>query len=263
MYGSHDKVTVPAPPKTAAAAAKLQTQIDQLLAENRTYDAFPWQCQMAMYGLYVLGSEHPATVDSVYTVLVHLQLRGCVDRLGLLEWLLPRCARQHGLDSPQLRQVVEWGAEIIYESPDIRLHTWLTRAVCRLAKLLPGGLEWGGTAVVADIDKYSYGYYSVMQTKARQALEQGQQSLGLAMYGKTLAYFKLLGPHWLGSPRLAQIRSQVRLQACCACNHIHKASMHTRIYIYSPQYIPTRTHTQTHTHTQALSVFASVCLNVA
>ncbi len=54
---------IPPAPTTAAAAAKLQGQINELLAAGRLHESFPWQCQMCMYSLTYLGDKHPATLQ--------------------------------------------------------------------------------------------------------------------------------------------------------------------------------------------------------
>lgn len=207
MYREHEAVQIPGAPATAAAAAKLQAQIDQLLADGRSYEAFPWQCQIAMYCFTALGSEHSETVDSVYAVLSHLQQRG-EHTIPLLEWLLPRCASQHGLGSPQLRQLVEWGAELICNSHDLRYHPTLTQQVIAFVALLPGGLGWGQTGS-GDIDMDGYNYHAVLNHKACQLVMRGQYELALKMLGRSLQYFTEVGPHWLVVPRVVRVIEQL------------------------------------------------------
>ncbi len=113
-------VSIPAAPTTAAAAAKLQKDIDQLLSIGHMFEAFPWQCQIAMYCVHILGQDHADTVDAIFRVLSSQRRMGEFS-CQLTMWCVPRAARVYGLGHPRTRTVLEWGADLLNQSFDPRM----------------------------------------------------------------------------------------------------------------------------------------------
>lgn len=210
-HWSRDYISIPAAPQTAAEAALLQSQIDQLLEEGgRLYEAAPWQCQIAMYCVWVLGPDHTDTLQAVYRTLenAHQRFEPCA---ALTEWLLPRAARQWGLGHPHTRQLVEWAAQVLHESADIREHPTLTQTARNIAAHLPGGLGWGTASLAPVPDEEAFNKHVVLQERAKGLMFEAQYKLAKAMLERCLAYYVTLGPHWLASPRKARCREFIGL----------------------------------------------------
>ncbi len=116
---THDLIIIPAAPATAAAAAELQKQIDQLVADSRLWDAFPWLLQLAMYSLVCLGAEHDNTYQVMYRI-VDIATRCGAQPYSFAEWLLPRATKKWGLGHSKTRDLVMWSVEHVFEEPDPR-----------------------------------------------------------------------------------------------------------------------------------------------
>ncbi len=193
-------VHIPPAPKTAKAAAKLQGQTDQLLAEGLTFEACPWQCQIAMYSICRLGPEHPDTLRAVFAVTMAMAGRS-QQIMAMCAWLLPRAAKAWGLGHPHTRYLAVFGARVLGMSPDPRIHPPFTQAVTNVCRLLPGGLGWG-TAVVAPVpNEREYERWCFVLLTARDNMETSPL-LAKELLQRCIKYFVSLGPHWLGSQRL-------------------------------------------------------------
>ncbi len=214
MHWSGDILVLPGAPTTAAAAAQLQAQVDQLLSEGQLYDALAWQYQIAMYSFHVLGPEHADTVRAVWALVDRNYQCGHYDVCFYL-WLLPRAARQWGLGHPDTRKLLNFAAEWVYDCSDLRTlaATELTRAVTSIARHIPGGLGWG-IAKVTDIDADAYNRQAVLQGRGENCVSAGEVALGKAMTERCLAYWESLAPHWLASPR--KVQAKVTLARCHA-----------------------------------------------
>lgn len=207
---------IPGAPQTASEAAELQWQADQLLAEGRACEASPWLCQLAQYSFWVLGDDHADTVQAMWAVfrsMVQLAVR----HSGCLLWLLPQAAKHWGLGDTRLRQLVNIGAQFLYQCADPRLLADLALAVAKTARHLPGGLGWG-TVSMGPVDEATYCKHVILQSKAEAIVKQvdsaqvdfqyrfspdtqRQLQLARSMLQRCIAYYESLGPHWLGTPR--------------------------------------------------------------
>ncbi len=219
--------------QTPEAAAELQSHIDQLLADGRTFDACPWQCQVAMYAIIALGKEHPSTLEAVYQVVKGVY-DGFEDSAVMCTWLLPLAARHWGLGDPRVRQLVWWGAHTLSASTDLRNDEALHRAVVSVARHLPDGLGWG-TATVSDSTDQGedFNRYVVLHAKALATYKEGVGAdhrqphfkLAKAMAERCVSYFESLGTHWHACVRKAASRKLVadcvlQLEGYTACESV-------------------------------------------
>ncbi len=112
-YDWAQQIVVPPIPATKKAAAKLQQQVDKLLAAGRAYHAVPWQCQLALYSIYTHGVDSgDISLRAVYDFMKTVNQSGS-HFLEVEQWLLPRIAKLWGLGHPDTRQLVVWCAEFL------------------------------------------------------------------------------------------------------------------------------------------------------
>ncbi len=188
---------------TDTQAAAMRAEAERLTQEGEIHKAQRKVCEVALYSLATRGPEHPESVRAVYKVV---QSMDQTDKLnaGILGWLLPRTVEQHGVAHPDTRWLVVQAAMHLGVSSDPRLHTRLSRLTMDIARRLPGGLGWG-TAVLAPVpDEEAYTRHAIMQQEAYELFEQGHYKLAVDLMKRCVAYFEPLGPHWLGSQRLAR-----------------------------------------------------------
>ncbi len=227
----HGAWIIPGFPRTASAAAELQAQIDQLVAQGEDLRAFPWLCQMAMYSAYALGADHSDTVDAVYRVVQSQYQRAQYDS-NLHAWLVVQADRHWGPSHANTRKVVEQAADILARAADPRDCRVLGHNTAVLAGELPGGLGWA-LCSLAPLDEDAYSRHAVMQSKAQGILnavcskgvlavpcgieESAKRDCQLAkqMLERCITYYESVGPHWLASPR--KISCMQSLATCIAC----------------------------------------------
>ncbi len=190
-------------PKSAKSAAEMQAKLDGLLQEGSLHQAYPLLCQMALYRLDTQGAEDPATLRAIYNLLVQFNMytASCPE---LLEYLLPRAAKQWGIGHADTRKLTVLGAQFLCTSPDPRRHVNLTRTVSNIVRALPGGLGWGAASTAPVPDEDAYNRHAVMMEQALQAYKRGERKLAAEMYDRCVKYYRTLGAHWLGSPRKAR-----------------------------------------------------------
>ncbi len=258
-------VCVPSAPKTRKAAKELQEQINELLAEGRVFEACPWQCQIAMFSIVVLGEEHPDTLRAVVTVTMALSRRD-MQAMALCGWALPRAARLWGLGHPDTRQLALLGARQLCISMDPSEHPEFTRLVTNVCRHLPGELGWGSTVVAPVPDEEGYNRHAALLVTAEDKVKE-EPKLAKRMAERCVAYFASMGTHWLGCVRKGAAR---RLVASCVAElegyaaaeplfaetkrmtqkELGAEHMETLEVVWKVRDTHTHTHTHTRTHTE-------------
>ncbi len=204
---------IPQLPKTAKQAARLQAQVDQWLQQGQTWQAYPVQCVLAVYGLWT-RPEHADTLRAVVAVTDSLY-QGDDGSTPVDLWLLPRWVKHYGHDHSDTRRLVRQAADALYRLGDPRVSVDLTRTVTELAQQLPGGLGWGSTVVAPVPDEEAFHRHAFMQSKAADLYDTGHYKVARDMYERCVAYYDTLGEHWLATAR--KIQSMRGINLCRLC----------------------------------------------
>ncbi len=191
-------------PPDSARLQQLHNRAMQLYDKGHIYEAYPLLCLAAFTACFEWGPEHAGTLQAVLAVtdITHHQAN---PREWLYTWLLPRAVSVWGWGHPDTQRLVRQAGMFLTSSPDAREHTSFTQTVTELAQQLPGGLGWGSTVVAPLPDEDAYNRHVVMQARAQAMLQQDPRPDKLIkdMLDRCVAYYKSLGPHWLGCVRKA------------------------------------------------------------
>ncbi len=175
-------------------------EAEALVQEGEFFKALPLLCRVVFLTALQWGPESPLTLRALGRVMDHQHQRGEFEA-AFYEWLLPRCVQHCGIDHPDIHELVQRAAVHLYSSADPREHTQLTQIVTDIAQQLPGGLGWGSTVVAPVPDEEAFNRHAVMHSKANSLFEQGHHKLAADMLTRCVAYYDMLGQHWLGTAR--------------------------------------------------------------
>ncbi len=205
-------------PRSAFDAATLQGQIEQMVLQGHAFDAFPWQCQYALYCVWSqsAGFEHADTVEALFSVTSSLWQRRQQAPHELLAWLLPRAARQYGLGHENTRQLLAQAADCMSLIRNPRDCEALSHVAHKLAQHVPGGLGWG-TAAVTQLPVVEYGKWECQQHEAEEMVSEGYNHGPPASLQSCLELYEPHGPHWVYSQR--RVRALQQIATCAAREH--------------------------------------------
>ncbi len=181
--------------------SKLETRAMGLLQQGQAHKAFPLLCRWAHTVCLLSDPYGRDAFEAVHRVLMCAYERDSAAEWCVWHWVLQRAVQHWGLDSPDLRRLVQQAAGFVADSYDPTDYQQLGELVIQTAQQLPGGLGWANTVVAPVPDQQTYYKHVLWELTNPSRMAEGDYSTAKTLYERCAAYYQGLGPHWLATPR--------------------------------------------------------------